>query len=211
MLDRVMTTRLYGLDIETCTDGDPAPDGTPPGLDPRVSAVISVAVWDRSTDSGAYFTGDEPELLCALEAHLASLPGGVIVTWNGANFDLPYLADRFAANGIAPSLQLRRSATRPPKYSPLPGHCPTGYEATWGPHRHLDVAYAYQKTAERVGVPWRLKPMAAAFDIDMITVDASAVSELDPATLEAYNLSDAAGTAELAAKLSDKDLWSRLD
>ena len=40
--------------------------------------------------------GDEATLLRRLDRRLAELPPGIIVTWNGSSFDLPFLATRAA-------------------------------------------------------------------------------------------------------------------
>ena len=75
---------VYGLDIETDTSVD--------GLDPACSAVLTVAVSMHGLDE--VFSGAEPDLLVELDDRLAELEPGVIATWNGAAFDLPFLADR---------------------------------------------------------------------------------------------------------------------
>ena len=81
---------MYGLDIETDTTVD--------GLDPEVAAVVTVALSNDGFDE--VFTGDEEAILHDLDARLAAVAPGVIATWNGAAFDLPFLADRAALHGI---------------------------------------------------------------------------------------------------------------
>ena len=94
---------LYGLDIETDTTVD--------GLDPRVGRVLAVAVAQAD---GVTVLDDscEAELLAGLERHLAGLDPGVLVTWNGARFDLPYLSTRAARGEVALGLRLEADATR---------------------------------------------------------------------------------------------------
>ena len=76
--------RVYGLDIETDTSVD--------GLDPEVGAVVAVAV---ATERGErVFDGPENQLLTELDHFMSSLPAGIVVTWYGSGFDLPYLARR---------------------------------------------------------------------------------------------------------------------
>ncbi|HAS09934.1 MAG TPA: hypothetical protein DCS55_05345, partial [Acidimicrobiaceae bacterium] len=75
---------IYGLDIETDTTVD--------GLDPNVSRIVAVAL---STELGdELFDGPEDELLAELDLRLGELAPGVLATWNGSAFDLPFIADR---------------------------------------------------------------------------------------------------------------------
>ena len=119
---------LYGLDIETDTTRD--------GLDPRVARVIAVAI--SGDHHRAVLTGDEPALLAALDQRIASLPPGVLVTWNGAAFDLPFLADRATRCGVRLGLRLTLDPAIPMRRPPLPGHL-GAYRAGWHGHRHLDA------------------------------------------------------------------------
>ena len=82
---------IYGLDIETDTTVD--------GLDPEVSRIVAVALSTEAVDE--LFDGPEDELLAALDQRLAELPVGVLATWNGSAFDLPFIADRAAWHGHA--------------------------------------------------------------------------------------------------------------
>lgn len=199
--------RLYALDIET--DTSPGRNrcalDLPAGLDPCCSAVISVAVRDTAARRSEYFSiddlGSEVAVLTALDQFLRDAPEGVVVTWNGANFDLPYLATRYERCGYGSALRIAPTDDRPPKYEPLPSRNPLGYIAAWGQHRHIDVAFAYAEFAAAHDVKWSLKPVALAAGIDMVTVDASAVDSLSPAELRDYNVSDVIGTAALAARL----------
>ena len=77
---------VYGLDIET--------DTTINGLDSEVAPVLTVAL--SLYDYDEVFSGDEPTILTQLDRRLAELTSGVLATWNGAAFDLPFLADRAA-------------------------------------------------------------------------------------------------------------------
>jgi DNA polymerase elongation subunit (family B) len=209
---------LYALDIETDTSDGRAPRDPdyPAGLDPRIDPVISVAVWDRDAGTAAYWSADtvpgaEKGLLVELDRFLATRPCGVIVTWNGANFDLPYLATRYDRLGVATELRLTATDSRPPKYAPVPGGSPGGYHATWARHQHLDVAFAYAPVADELGVRWSLKPVAEALGIDMISVERDQMEALSESELRDYNVSDVRGTAELAARLSDEDFHLWLD
>src|SRR5262245_5265969 len=88
---------VYGLNIETDTSID--------GLDPAVAPVITVALSHHAYDE--VFTGAEDELLSELDRRLSRLKPGVVATWNGAAFDLPFLSQRAALHGIPLGLRLR--------------------------------------------------------------------------------------------------------
>src|SRR5262245_56341746 len=125
---------IYGLDIETDTTVD--------GLDPAVGRVLVAAV---ATPAGplVFADDDEAHLLDRLDWCLGGLEPGVIATWNGAKFDLPYLADRAQRVGVDLALRLwldpRLGLDRPP----LPGHA-GAYRAAWGAHAHLDAYRLYR-------------------------------------------------------------------
>src|SRR4051812_37116972 len=103
---------LYGLDIET--------DTTVNGLDPAHAAIVAVGV---SGDVGdVVFRGPERRLLRSLDAWLRRMPAGVVVTWNGSGFDLPFLADRAARVGIRFGLELAAEMSVEPRHPPIAGH-----------------------------------------------------------------------------------------
>ncbi len=123
---------VYGLDIETDTSTD--------GLDPAVASVVTVALSSRSFDE--VFIGDEVTVLRALDARLAALPTGVLATWNGAAFDLPFLADRARLLGVHLGLTLCLDRRLTMARSLLPGHA-GAYRAAWHEHSHLDTFRLY--------------------------------------------------------------------
>jgi DNA polymerase elongation subunit (family B) len=123
---------VYGLDIETDTSRD--------GLDPAVARVQAVALSGQNRDE--LFVGDEVDLLRALDERLATLPRGVIATWNGAAFDLPFLADRARILGVDLGLFLRLDRNLTLQRAPLPGHA-GAYRATWHDHGHVDTYRLY--------------------------------------------------------------------
>lgn len=139
---------IYGLDIETDTRHD--------GLDPAVASVVTVALSSRSFDR--VFLGDEPALLRALDEHLADLPPGVIATWNGAAFDLPFIADRARILGVDLGLHLCLDPRITLQRVPLPGHA-GAYRASWHHHAHLDAYRLYggpPSTTGRIGAVGRV-------------------------------------------------------
>ena len=88
---------VYGLDIETDTSVD--------GLDPARSAVLTVALSHAGGDE--VFSGPEDRLLAEVDERLADLPPGVLATWNGSAFDLPFIAHRAGLLGLRLGLVLR--------------------------------------------------------------------------------------------------------
>lgn len=125
-------TSVYGLDIETDTSTD--------GLDPAVAPVVAVALSSRIGDE--LFVGVEADLLRALDARLAELAPGIIATWNGAAFDLPFLADRARIVGVSLGLRLCLDRRLSMQRAPLPGHA-GAYRAAWHHHGHVDAFRIY--------------------------------------------------------------------
>lgn len=123
---------IYGIDIETDTSRN--------GLDPAVASVLTIALSGRAFDE--VFIGDEATLLHALDARLASLAPGIVATWNGATFDLPFIADRARLLGVDLSLRLCLDRRLTMDRTTLPGHG-GAYRGAWGHHAHLDTFRLY--------------------------------------------------------------------
>jgi uncharacterized protein YprB with RNaseH-like and TPR domain len=182
---------LIGFDIETDTSGV-CPDGERTGLDPRYTRVISAAVW--SDLGGEFFVHEnEQTLLRQIDSWFRAtanvFPGGTVLTWNGANFDLPFILTRSQINGIIPGLTTRVSPARPPKYRTCPGY-DGGLLGSWYGLDHVDLMYAYKEYAEAHGIRQGLKPVAKELGFDPIEVDASVMQALSDEELREYNLSD---------------------
>ena len=181
---------VYGLDIET--------DTSLGGLDPQRAPIVAVAV--AGAGPSHVFTGEEPTLLQQLDDHLRTLPAGVLVTWNGARFDLPFLADRAAMCGTPLALELvpdRRTRTH---RDPLPGH-DGGYFARWYDHHHLDAYAVYRAdVGATLGIPCGLKPLARLFGLEPVEVDREKIHALSQEELDAYVASDAELTRQLALR-----------
>ena len=187
---------LYGLDIETDTTVD--------GLDPRVGRVLAVAV--AGADGVTVIDDpDELVLLQHLDHHLVGLDPGVLVTWNGARFDLPFLSTRAARGRVELGLHLVADPSRGRR--PRPGEAgdergaEAGYRAWWGHHRHLDVYRCYRADVGRaLGMACSLKAVAALAGLAPVVVDTARVHALSPGALRTYVASDAACTRELARR-----------
>lgn len=126
---------VYGLDIETDTSPVLAD-----GPDPRVARVRTVALSMPAGDRT--FEGDEPELLGELDEVLRQLQPGIIATWNGGAFDLPYLADRAEMWGLRLGLRLAADRHLRVRGELLRGHA-GAYRAGWYGHHHLDASRLY--------------------------------------------------------------------
>jgi hypothetical protein len=182
---------VYGLDIETDTRID--------GLDPSVGRIVAVAV--ASADGERVFDeSDEALLLDRLDWHLAALEPGVLATWNGAGFDLPYLADRAHLLGVGLGLALQLDRTIPGRSAPLHGHAGR-YRARWHHHAHVDAYRLYRSdVAPALGVSCSLKSIARLAGLAPIEVDCAHLHDLDAAACRAYVGSDARCTRELVLR-----------
>lgn len=192
---------LVGLDIETDTTID--------GRDPRHSRIVAVAL--ASSDGDLSIVLDDPDeaaLLTDLIEHVSRLDkDDVIVTWNGAGFDLPFLEVRAKVLGIDLPWSLWPSK-RVPKYEPVGVAGPL--RASFGHIGHVDVAYMYKDLAEAAGVQWALKPVSLLCGLEPVQVNREKIHELSPDELSAYVTSDARCTAYLA-HLQEDLISSHLD
>jgi DNA polymerase elongation subunit (family B) len=172
---------VYGLDIETDTTVD--------GLDPSMSAVVTVALSQDGADE--VFTGPEPDLLVELDFRLGELEPGVLATWNGAAFDLPFLADRARRCGVGLGLDLRLDPGIRMVHPPLPGH-DGAYRAAWHRHRHVDAYRLYRgDVGPALRVSCSLKSIARLVGLRPIEVDRTRIHALEAEALHAYASSDA--------------------
>lgn len=184
------TLPLYAFDIETTS------------LTWDTGRVTTVALCSAG-HSFVLEDDDEARLLRALRSHLASLPAGIVATWNGSVFDGPFLAGRADTLGVARPCALFDDRSITPKYEPQPGYPGWGMHpifdaAGTGLHRHVDVAYLWRQRAEATGIAWSLKPVARHLGIGVVEVDRARMGDLSRPERMAYNLSDVFATLELA-------------
>ena len=186
---------LYGLDIETDTTVD--------GLEPARSRVVAVAVVGATgdADSAVFAHDDERALLRSLDGWLRRARPGVLTTWNGAGFDLPFLADRAAVLGVRLGLELAPDPAIELRHPPLTGHA-FPYRARWHRPLHLDACWLYRALHAGDGVErsFALKPLARDLGLVPVEVERDRIHELSAGELVAYVTSDAALARELAAR-----------
>lgn len=181
---------VYGLDIET--------DTTENGLDPRVASVVTVALATPGYE--AVFTGREDVLLYDLDQSLRRLEPGVIATWNGAAFDLPFIADRAALWDLPLGLRLEHDPALTMARSPLPGHR-GAYRACWYDHSHLDAYRVYRgDVGPALRISCSLKSIARFVGLSPVEVDRTRIHDLSNEALHAYAASD----ARLARTLAER-------
>jgi len=172
---------VYGLDIET--------DTTENGLDPRVASVVTVALSAPGLDE--VFSGRESTILFDVDQRLRGLPNGVLATWNGAAFDLPFLADRAARHGLELGLRLQFDPTLAMRRAPLPGHR-GAYRGAWYEHGHIDAYRLYRgDVGPSLRVSCSLKSIARLVGLSPVEVDRGRIHDLSNEALHAYASSDA--------------------
>lgn len=178
--------RLYGLDIETDTRIN--------GLDASVAAIVAVAL--ATSELCEVFRGPEASLLTELNESLRHLPPGVLVTWNGSSFDLPFIERRAAICNVPLDLHcVDHALPRPPSNPELPRR---HVRARWGHHRHLDGLRLYRSDVGRaLPVSCGLKPMSRLVGMQPLQLDAERLHEYTSAEIDAYVASDASMTRAL--------------
>lgn len=178
-----MSPPLYGLDIETDTSVD--------GLDPSVSPIVAVAV--ATPDGDRVFQGAEDLVLHRTDELMSELDPGIVVTWNGSGFDLPFLAERARRLGVTLGLDLWDDGPERTEPGVVRGR--------WYAHDHLDGYRLYRADVGRsLGFPCGLKPLSRLVGLAPVEVDRSCIHLLDDAALEAYVASDARLARELVLR-----------
>lgn len=172
---------VYGLDIET--------DTTVNGLDPQIASVVTIALSTPGFEE--IFSGRESTLLYDVDQCLQELAPGVVATWNGAAFDLPFIADRAAIHGLDLGLRLQLDPSMAMRHAPLPGHGGS-YRGAWYGHSHVDAYRLYRgDVGPTMRVSCSLKSIARLVGLAPIEVDRAHIHDLSREALHAYAASDA--------------------
>ncbi len=179
--------QLIGFDIETDTSRG--------GLDPERAAIVAIAVCTRSCDH--VFTGAEADILRRTDELLARLGAGLLVTWNGASFDLPFVARRADILCVELGLDVthdpdRRSNREPDRRS---------VRGSWYELVHLDGYLLYRADVGRsLGISCGLKALARLVGMQPVELDRTALHLASEEDVTAYVASDARVAAELVRR-----------
>ena len=171
-----------------------------------MAPIVAIAVSGAETD--VVLDGpDERTMLVELDALLADLHGGVLVTWNGSGFDLPFIATRAEALDVPLGLSIRYDPSIPGRHDPLPGH-PGRVRGRWHALGHIDGYQAYRADVGRVlPVSCGLKSLARLVGLPLVEVDRSAIHLLSEAERRAYVASDAMLARALVERRADAMRW----
>lgn len=163
-----------------------------------MAPIVAIAV--ATANDSKVFTGSEADILVDVDRYLLDLSPGVLVTWNGARFDLPFIADRASLLGISLGLHMVADGRSRSHREPLPGHA-GGYLAHWHSHAHLDAYLVYRAdVGASLGLPCGLKVLARLAGLEPVEVDRTMIHALSEELLNAYVASDAELTRELALR-----------
>lgn len=173
------TKRVFGIDIETT------------GLNPLEDRVVTIAM---AGEPGVREVIDMPDNERSLLWKVGELMeasgryGNYLVGWNHTEFDLPFLAVRYALWGIGYMGPTIKPLVETGKYGK------PRYTGTWRNFWYQDMAYQYETTALRLDVKWSLKPLTDAlgyvgvnYDIDF---DGQGVLGMSVEDRKQYCLSD---------------------
>ncbi|MFV0317664.1 MAG: ribonuclease H-like domain-containing protein [Microthrixaceae bacterium] len=178
---------LVGFDIET--------DTSTGGLDPASSQIVAVAL--SSSDGDEVFLGSELDILTAVDRRIAEFDHGLLVTWNGAGFDLPFVAHRSALIGLDTGLATREDPTR---RSPRDPDRPA-VRGRWHNLVHLDGYQLYRADVGRtLGLSCGLKPLAKLAGMTPVELDRTELHLATSDSVARYVASDARLAAELVRR-----------
>jgi len=126
------------------------------GLNPWEDRVVTACIKDVG---GSGLSFDEPEderkLLWSLGESIQSVGyGSLLIGWNHTEFDLPFLAVRYALWGIGYMGPTTKPTGKLGKYGK-----PTHW-GDWFGAMYKDVAPDWEAYAEAQGIRWGLKPVA---------------------------------------------------
>ncbi|MEM7322399.1 MAG: hypothetical protein AAF531_04870 [Actinomycetota bacterium] len=121
-------------------------------LDPSQSTVVAAGI--STIDGDEYYDGDERRILSILDQRFAVLDPGIISTWNGSIFDLPFLRARARALRLGLGLRVRPDRRRHLRRVADQRQAPSlrvGDQngssrpvcGAWHRQRHLDLRWVY--------------------------------------------------------------------
>lgn len=178
---------IFGFDIET--------DTSTGGLDPRTSAVVAVALSGSFGDE--VILGGERDILERTDHRIAELGPGLLVTWNGAGFDLPFVEHRARLAGLELGLLTTEDPVRRRPREPAR----SAVRARWHDLIHLDGYQLYRADVGRtLGLSCGLKPLARLVGLSPVELDRTTLHTQEPEEVAQYVASDARIAAELVRR-----------
>lgn len=150
---------------------------------------------------------DEATMLIELDTLLAGLGNGVLVTWNGSGFDLPFIARRAQLLDVPLGLSIWHDPTLSGRRNQLP-HQRERVRGRWHELGHIDGYLVYRSDVGRVlPVSCGLKPLARLVGLPLIEVDRTAIHLLSESERRAYVASDAMLARILVERRADARRW----
>jgi hypothetical protein len=178
-----------GLDIET--------DTSVGGLDPATAAIVAVAMCSADGHLEFVFDGEESRILREVDDLLAGLPPGLLITWNGAAFDLPFIESRARRLGIPLGLRTSPDPGRVSRRDPAR----VSVRARWHELVHLDGYLIYRNDVGRcLGLSCGLKSLAHLVGLGPVELDRERLHTADPLSVRRYVSSDARCAAALVER-----------
>ncbi|MCZ7629720.1 MAG: hypothetical protein M5U19_12010 [Microthrixaceae bacterium] len=189
------TSCTPGLEVPPITGFDIETDTSTGGLDPSTSAVVAAALSGEFGDE--VILGSEREILERTDRRLSELGPGLLVTWNGAGFDLPFVKHRAQVLGVELGLETTED---PVRRSPRePGR--SAVRARWYDLVHLDGYQLYRADVGRtLGLSCGLKPLARLVGLSPVELDRATLHTHGIDELAQYVASDARMAAELVRR-----------
>ncbi len=150
---------------------------------------------------------DERALLVETDRLLASVEAGVLVTWNGSGFDLPFIAARAPILGLSLGLVTWHDPSIAGRHDPLPRE-PGRVRGRWHRLGHPDGFQPYRADVEQnLPISCGLKSLAKFVGLAPVEVDRRRIHELTPEEMHEYVLSDARLARQLVERRVDRFAW----
>jgi hypothetical protein len=179
----------FGLDIETDTSAG--------GLDPATAAIVAIAMCSADGHLQFVFDGEESRMLREVDDLVAGLPPGLLITWNGAAFDLPFIESRAQRLGVPLGLRTSPDPLRVSRRDPTR----VSVRARWHELVHLDGYLIYRNDVGRcLGLSCGLKSLAHLVGLSPVELDREQLHTADPTSLRRYVSSDARCAAALVER-----------
>lgn len=179
-----MHTRVFAFDVEAT------------GLSMR-DRVLSIAYWSDGGKRGCYLGKSEREIISSFISAVHARDPDIIATWNGSEFDFPFLQERCKKNGMRLTMGRDNRSVSLFESTIMGKHRKRLWLVHLPGRTHLDIAYSRTLNPRRLG----LKDIAERRRLGAIREDRARLEKLDKLRLRRYNLNDARLTYILAKKI----------